>query len=93
MGISFVHLRKVLKNSYDEKLLLKRSKCGFGNRPLLYLGNIIGAYQLKIDSNKVRAIMDWPSLGNVIEIRSFCGIFQCLRKFIIDFLNLLLKFT
>jgi len=48
----------------------------------VYLGYVIGRGELKIDPSKIEAIMKWPMPTNVIEVRSFIGEAQYLRKFI-----------
>jgi hypothetical protein len=52
----------------------------------VYLGHVIGGGELKIDPTKIEAILKWPTPTNVIEVRSFVGASQYLRKFIASFL-------
>ena len=61
------------------------SKCDFGKTSLIYLGNIVGGGELKIDPSKVKFILEWPKPSNVTEIRSFLGAAQYWRKFIANF--------
>jgi hypothetical protein len=79
------HVKQVLDVLRKEKLFLKMSKCEFGKTSLIYLGNIVGVGELKIDPSKVKVILEWPKLNNVTEVRSFLGAAQYWRKFIANF--------
>ena len=54
------HLEEVLKILHDQSLFAKLSKCEFGLTDLLYLGHIISEYGVKVDMEKIRAIIEWP---------------------------------
>ena len=51
----------------------------------MYLGFVISKEGSKMDQEKVKAIMEWPSPKNVFEVRSFHGLASFYRKFIRDF--------
>jgi hypothetical protein len=46
---------------------------------------MIGGRELNIDPINMEAIMKWPFSTNVIEVRSFVGVVQYLKKFIASF--------
>ena len=51
----------------------------------LFLGYILSKDGLKVDPEKVKAILDWPVPSNVKEIQSFIGLCNYYRIFIKDF--------
>ena len=63
------HVRKVLQWLKEEKLLINLKKCTFLQNELVYLGFVISKEGLKMDLEKVKAILDWQvSIGNSLEI-------------------------
>ena len=80
-----MHVNRVLNILKKEKLFLKMSKREFGKTYLVYLGNIVGGGELRIDPSKVEAIVNWPTPKTLTEVRSFLGATQYWRKFIANF--------
>ncbi len=58
------HMRKVLEALQQAGLKLKLKKCEFIKKQLKYLGFIVEEFSIKLDSKKVRAIVDQPALTN-----------------------------
>ena len=68
------HLKLVLKTLQKEKLLINLKKCSFMKEEMVYLGFVISRDSLKMDSEKVQAIKNWPTPRSVFEVRSFHGL-------------------
>jgi len=79
----------VFSNSFDEHvrrlglvldrlstagLKLRPSKCKFFQRTVVFLGHVVSGKDVEADPSKVSAVLDWPTPGNVAEVRSFVGL-------------------
>ena len=51
----------------------------------MYLGHIIFQYGVKVDMDKIRAILEWPHPKSLTELRGFIGICIYYRKFVKGF--------
>ena len=80
------HVRKVLSRLQDAGLQLDISKCEFEVKETKYLGFILEAGKgIRMDPEKVKAIMDWEAPRSVKGVRSFLGFANFYRKFILQF--------
>ena len=62
------HLQYVMKKLQQEKLLINLHKCTFMEEELVCLGLFVSKEGLKMDEEKVKAILEWPSPKNVFEV-------------------------
>ena len=69
----------------EHKLYAKFSKCEFYKDKIQYLGHVISKEGISVDSNKIKAIIDWHVPKYVIDVRSFMGITGYYQKFIEGF--------
>jgi hypothetical protein len=76
------HLRRVFARLRDEQLFVKLKKCSFCQPELKYLRYIVGKDGIKIDPDKVAAVVNWPVPKNVSEVRQFLGLCNFSRKFV-----------
>ncbi|XP_020887735.1 uncharacterized protein LOC110230088 [Arabidopsis lyrata subsp. lyrata] len=65
------HVKQVLQVLQKNQLFVNLKKCVFSTNKLLFLGFVVGEDGIQVDEDKVRAIRDWQTLGNMI--RSVCG--------------------
>jgi hypothetical protein len=68
------HLATVMQRLQQEKLLINMKKSSFMKTELIYLGFVISIGELRMDSDKVEEIKNWPSPKNIFEVRSFHGL-------------------
>ena len=61
------HIRQVLQRLKEEKLLINLKKYSFMQEEIVYLGFVILVDRLKMDLEKVKAILEWPIPKNVVR--------------------------
>jgi hypothetical protein len=54
------HVNLVLAKLQEHQLAVKKSKCSFSTREVVYLGHVISATGVTVDDHKVCTILDWP---------------------------------
>jgi hypothetical protein len=57
-------------------MLVAIEKCEFFTRKIDFIGFIIKLGHISMDLKKVKAIVDWQELENVIQLRSFLGFYN-----------------
>jgi hypothetical protein len=75
------------------QLYAKLSECSFYHNQIHYLGNIISKERTMVDIENIEAIRGWPTPKNGIEVRSFMGLDDYYRRFIVGFSRISHTFT
>jgi hypothetical protein len=57
-------------------------KCEFGKESLIYIRQIIGGGEMRVDLNKIPTIDQWSIPTSLTEVRSFVGAYLYLNKLI-----------
>ena len=76
------HLRIVLQTLREHHMYAKFSKCEFWLTKVRFLGHVVSASGVSVDSKNVKAVMSWEKLKSVFEIHSFIGLAGYYRRFI-----------
>ena len=76
------HVKQVLELLRKHRLHAKQSKCELFRDRVEFLGHMVDGDGLRMMSDKVRAVREWPVPQSVEEVRSFLGTVGYYRKFI-----------
>lgn len=76
------HVRKVLQKLQDAKLLVEPAKSFWHVQEVDYLGYTIAPGQIKMQKDKVKAILEWPTPKNVKDVRAFLGYVNFYRQYV-----------
>jgi RNase H-like domain found in reverse transcriptase/Reverse transcriptase (RNA-dependent DNA polymerase)/Integrase zinc binding domain/Chromo (CHRromatin Organisation MOdifier) domain/Integrase core domain len=79
------HVERVLTKLQEARINLKVSKCEFGVRETEFLGQIINGKTTKMQQEKVKAILQWPTPKSKDEIATFRGLTGYYRQYIKKF--------
>ena len=69
----------------EKKLYAKLSKCDFWLKEVSFLGHIVSAEGIRVDSTKIEAVVNWKPPRNVTGVRSFLGLAGYYRRFVRGF--------
>ena len=76
---------EVLQRLEANDLFNKPEKCHFQVKEIDFLGMIVSCDGIKMDPSKVSAILKWPDLTNVKQVRAFLGLGNVYWHFIKDY--------
>ena len=60
-------------------------KCKFFRQEVDFLGFIVGVNGIRMDPEKIKSIMDWPTPQTIKDVQAFLGLANYNRKFIQDY--------
>ena len=87
------HLRIVLQTLREHQLYAKFSKYEFWLTKVRFIGHVVSASRVSMDSEKVKEVMSWERPQSVFDIRNFLGLVGYYRRFIEDFSRLASSMT
>ncbi|WMV54303.1 hypothetical protein MTR67_047688 [Solanum verrucosum] len=79
------HLGVVLRSLKDRQLFAKFSKCEFWLQSVAFLGHIVSSEGIRVDSQKIKAVKQWPRPTYPTYIKSFLGLANYYRRFMEGF--------
>ena len=77
-----VHLSQVFDRFRKANLKLKMSKCHFAAKEVKYLGHRFTQEGIGVDSEKIKAVVDFPTPKNQTDVRAFLGLSGYYRRFV-----------
>jgi reverse transcriptase-like protein/integrase-like protein/chromodomain-containing protein len=79
------HVRKVLKRLREKRVNFKLKKCAFAETEVPYLGHIIDGSTTRMQEEKLKAILEWPTPKKIKDIEEFRGLAGYYRQYIKKF--------
>ena len=61
----------MLQRLREHQLYAKFSKCEFWMKEVKFLGHVVTGEGIRVDPDKIKAVVEWTQPKNVAEIRSF----------------------
>ena len=82
------HVKRVLQRLREAGLQVDIKKCEFDVEETVFLGLIVSGVGLRMDPQKVIAILNWLTPTNLKEVQGFVGFANFYRRFIYEFSKL-----
>ena len=76
---------EVIKRLEENNLYVKPEKCKWKVRKVDFLGVVIGLEGIKMEKEKIKGILEWPTPKDVKDVQKFLGLANYYRQFIEGF--------
>jgi hypothetical protein len=87
------HLRTVLERLRQHRFYAKLKKCEFNKPAVKFLGHIVSAHGVQPDPQKIKSVLSWPVPTDVTALRSFLGLANYFRKFVLRYSHMVSPLT
>jgi len=78
-------VEEILRRLEEHNLYVKLEKCEWKVREVGFLGVVIGPDGIKMEKEKVRGMLEWPTPKCVKDVQKFLGLANYYRRFMKDF--------
>ena len=82
------HIRDILQKLREAGLAIKPKKCQFAMDCCMYLGHVVGNGEVRPETSKIQAVLDFPTPATKKQVRAFLGLTGYYRKFIASYAEL-----
>jgi hypothetical protein len=82
------HVKKILFKLRDADLQVDITKCKFHVIEIAYLSMIVIIKKIKMNSIKMKIVINWLTLVNVKDVQSFLSFANFYRRFVYEFSNI-----
>ena len=82
------HMAQVLQCLQENDLSIRLKKCAFEKTELKFLGHIVGGETIKVDPAKTEVVKNWPVPQHIRHLRSFLGLANYFRRFLLGYSSL-----
>ena len=79
---------EVIKRLEENDLYVKPEKCKWKVRKVEFLGVVIGPERIKMEKEKVKGVLEWPTPKCVKDIQKFLGLANYYHRFIEGFASI-----
>ena len=76
---------EVIRRLEENNLYVKPEKCKWKVREVEFLGVVIGPEEIKMEKEKVKGVLEWPTPKCIKDIQKFLGLANYYRWFIEEF--------
>ena len=87
------HVKDILERLLNRQLRCKSEKCEFHKKEVNFLEFMIRTDGIKIDSEKIQKVLDWPVPRNLKDLQRFLGFGNFNRHFISGYSLVILPLT
>ena len=78
-------VKEVVKRLVENNLYVKSEECKWKVSEVRFLGVVIGPERIKMEEEKMKSVLDWPTPKCIKNIQKFLGLVNYYHQFIKDF--------